>query len=415
MRTAPHQAGPAELSLRVGSSDGLFVRELFGLTPGDRPAPHRPARLVVDAHVPLVRGAGLAGIAREAGVPFLVDPETYYLQDTQHADAAWCRVPFGDPAVFEPLDLAATPVQDELVKTVIDYQIQHGATSVIPPYFHVERPDTRWVEVQAAIWRRTALYVKEADVHLPVVAIVGLGWRCLHPLQGFPQLEQMWDALADLDPAEIALAASKVHMGAKPQDRIAELLMVVRTLAANYKVTMWQQGLLGESCVIEGAAGYECGIGWRETCDLQNRKAQHRRASAGHPSARPIFIRELGRGVPKRRLELARAKRHTWALLVCPFPDCCAPAGEDLLGDARRHSVIARARELEALDETQAAGWRWNHLLQRTRDGIAIAQQLNDLAPSSSQIPQIDLASLQAIYDVANGRRGRRLIRRRTA
>lgn len=417
MENTPHYTGRAELTLRVGGGDEDFVRELFGLTPGVRPAPHVPARLVVDAHVPLGSGAAIASAAREAGVPFLIDPETHYLQDEQHLGAPWCRTPFGDPLTHQPIDLMAVEVQDRLVADVINYQISHGASMLIAPYIHIERADSRWPEVQAELWQRTAAYIREAQINLPIIAVVAVGWRCLHPLRGFPQLSAMWDALADLDPAEIAIAASRVHEGAKPQDRIAELLIAVRNLAANYKVTMWQQGLLGELCVVAGAAGYETGIGWREKCDLQSRKAGHRRppTPGAHPAPRPIYIRELGRSVPKSRLKLAHGKRRVWSKLVCPFPDCCAPAGDDFLHDARRHSVIARARELTHLDATNATSWRWNYLTQRTLEGIELARSINALAPSTSSTPAIDMKSLLAIHEISNARRNRRAVVRRTA
>lgn len=416
MPTEPRYTGPAQLTVRVGAGDEPFVRRLYGLAPGSRPAPHLPARLVVDAHVPLAaNGAALAATARAAGVPFLIDPETVYLQDLQHPTAPWCRVPFGEPAVQTPADLMNQATQDALVRAVIDYQVEHGATAVIAPYVHIERPDSGWIAVQAGLWRCTKTYVEEAGINLPVIAVVAIGWRCLHPIRGVRQLSDMWDALAALEPGEVALAASKVHMGTRPEDRIAELLMLVRRLTRTYKVTMWQQGLLGEACVIEGAAGYECGIGWREKCDLQSRMSQNRSARTGHPAARPIYIAEIGRGVPKTRLQLAHSKRKVWACVVCPFPDCCAPAGADLLGDARRHSVVARARELEQLDSTHATNWRWNRLTQRLADGLVLADQLNALAASSPATPAIDTRSLRAFYEVANARRARRGGIRRTA
>lgn len=416
MPASPRYTGPAELTTRVGAADALFVRSLYGLVPGSAAATHRPARLVVDAHVPLsANGAVLSTVAREAGVPFLVDPETYYLQDAQHVGAPWCSVPFAQAAPHTPADLMGAAAQVALVKAVIDYQIAHGATAVIAPYVHVENPSVGWVSVQASLWRRTAEYVREAGIHLPVIAVVAVGWRCLHPLRAVPALREMWDALAFLSPTEVALAASKVHLGAHPEDRMVELLMLVRNLSSTYKVTMWQQGLLGEACVIEGAAGYECGIGWRDKCDLQSRMAQYRRPGDGHPGARPVYVHELGRGVSKRRLELARSKRKVWARLVCPFADCCSPAGADLLGDARRHSVVARARELEELDATHATHWRWNRLTLRLADGVDLATQLNALGPSAPGLPAVETRSLQAIRSIANARRSRRGLVRRTA
>lgn len=112
---------PAELTTRVGAADELLVRRLYGLVPGFAPAPHRPARLVVDAHVPLSAGGdGMASVARQAGVPFLIDPETIYLQDVQHG-APWSRVPFARTAAATPADLMGAAVQAALVKSVIDY------------------------------------------------------------------------------------------------------------------------------------------------------------------------------------------------------------------------------------------------------------------------------------------------------
>lgn len=417
MATRPRYGGPAELTLRVGAADELLVRRLYGLLPGAPRAPHRPARLVVDAHVSLsAQGKGLTAAAREAGVPVLIDPETYYLQDSQHAAAPWCKVPYAKAAAAAPSALMSSSVQASLVEKVINYQVTNGATAVIAPYVHIERPTPGWTQVQVGLWRRTAEYVQATGLNLPVIAVVAIGWRCLHPTRGIRALADLWTALDALHPDEVALAVSKVHAGAQPADRIAELLMLVDDLASSYpKVTMWQQGLLGEACVIQGAAGYESGIGWRDKCDLQSRKAQSRSPSDGHPGAQPVYVRELGRGVSKRRLELARGKRRIWSRLVCPFPDCCAPAGDDLLGDARRHSVVSRARELGELDATKATRWRWNHLTLRLADGIDIAQRLNALAPSSSGLPGIDMTSLQAIYDIANARRQRSSSIRRTA
>ncbi len=76
--------------------------------------------------------------------------------------------------------------QDALVQAVVDYQVKHGATAVIAPYVHIERPDSGWIPVQASLWRRTKAYVEAAGINLPVIAVVAVGWRCLHPLRGSP-------------------------------------------------------------------------------------------------------------------------------------------------------------------------------------------------------------------------------------
>ncbi len=39
MPTAARYTGPAQLTIRVSSTDEPFVRRLYGLAPGSRPAP----------------------------------------------------------------------------------------------------------------------------------------------------------------------------------------------------------------------------------------------------------------------------------------------------------------------------------------------------------------------------------------
>lgn len=406
---------PAQLTIRVGVQDVALVRRVFGLEGGASPARHRPGRLVVDAHVPLGPGAELASLARQAGVGFLVDPETTYLQDVQCADAPWARVPWARTGVHTPADMTPA-LQDELVRTVVDYQVSHGASAVIAPYVHIDRPDglgLAWARVQAEMWRRTARYLESAAIHLPVVAVVAVGWRCLHPIQGIRPLEPMLEALRTLNPDEVALAASKVHLGAHPSDRIAELLQLVRRLSSQYKLTMWQQGVLGEACVIEGASGYECGVGWREKCDLQSKMAGWRSPrNSGPTSPRSVYIHELGRSVPKRRLEVARQRRDLWPYLVCTYPDCCAPGGTDLIGDARLHTIVARARDLDSLNGVRATRWGWHQLVLRLERGVVLAERMNALGPGSRDFPAVDVNSLRALFQVAHARRGRRGLRR---
>jgi hypothetical protein len=257
-------------------------------------------------------------------------------------------------------------------------------------------------------------YLQRAEINLPVIAVVALGWRCMD-LGGRKALEDLWNGLAALSPDEVAVAASRVHLGVKSADRIVDLLGLVRGLSRTYTVTMWQQGLLGEACVIEGAAGYECGIGWREKCDLQSRMAQNRSPSTGPPGPRPVYIQQVGRGVPKRRLELARANRVLWARLVCHTPGCCAPAGDDLVDDARRHDVITRARELERLVATPVPVWQWHLLAQRVEEGIDLADRLNGLGPISRALPSVDTSTLHALREIANARRRRTSTVRRSA
>jgi hypothetical protein len=406
--------GRAALTLRVGAADEAFLRGLFGLAPGTRRAVWLPDRLVVDAHVPLSAPA-LAGVARAAGRPYLIDPETYYLQDTQHASAPWTRVPFGTAHEVSWLEWCDDRFLEALVKSVIDYQLDHGATMLIPPYLQIDTPGNRMIAVQADLLRRSAAYLRACDIHVPVVVVIATGWRCLHPTQGVPALADVWAATAEVDPEEVALAASRVNRGKSASDRIAEFLMLVRRLSATYKVTAWQQGMLGELAVVEGAAGYETGLGRREECDLQARKAQGRRALKGPITPRAVYVDTVARSVPKRRLEIASRSSRLWRQLVCTDPECCSPGGADLLRDARRHTVISRVKRLAEIDNISNTRWQWVDIATRAQVGLDLGAQLNRLAARTSATPGVELEALAAVREVADARRHRPGHIRRTA
>ena len=201
----------------------------------------------------------------------------------------------------------------------------------------------------------------------------------------------MWTALKALAPDEVALAASKAHAGARPADRIAELLMLVGDLAMTYpKLTMWQQGLLGEACVIQGAHR----LRERHRLARQVRPAEPQ-DPVPLPRATDTPERSLSLSVTSGRVRVQAAARacprqaqRVVAACLSPTPTAAHPAGVDLLGDARWHSTVTRARELTLLTATPATQWRWNHLAQRLTVGIDLADRLNALAPSSSGMPQ---------------------------
>ena len=400
----------ADLVIRAGANDAALLRRLYG-TDGGPPAVRTPDRVVVDAHV-ADDNPGIGMTARTAGVPFLIDPQTYYLQDVQHAADPWVRLPFATPDALTPAELMGQVVQDRLVNQVIEHQVTNGATAVIAPYVHIEGVSNGWLEVQAGLWRRTRACLDQQNIALPVIGLLALGWRCLHPTQGISKLGPVWAALRNLGPVEVALAASKVHLGANADERLVDLLTLVRNLSSDYPVLMWQQGLLGEACVIAGASGYETGIGYREKCELNTAMSNHRGIRSGAPGARPVYVESLGRSIPKRSLEQVQKNRRLWPRILCADSDCCPPGGAGLLGDARAHAVVSRARNLNRLATINQTQWKWNHLADKAAEGLSIASRVNLLAADSSLVSKVDTAALSAINDVASGRRHRKPIRR---
>lgn len=397
-----------ELIIRAGVQDAALLRRTFGTGPGPA-AVWAPDRVVVDAHVALAT-SDIAATTRRAGVPFLVDPQTHYLQDEQHPGFAWMKLPYAIGRRVTPAELTSRTSAEYLVAECVNHQLRAQATMIIPPYVHLERPGSAWIDVQAELWRATRRYLEREHIALDVLALVAVGWRMLHPIQGRAALAPASRALLDLRPNEVAVAASRVHQGAHAEDRLVDLLVLIQRLGERWPVVAWQQGLLGEACVVAGAIGYETGIGWREHCDLLASMASHRRPPK-HPGARPVYLDALKRSIPRRSLQQLRAHRAVWSRLICTDASCCPPAGEGLLSDARQHAINGRARSLTAVARAQTPQWQWAGLATHAAESIAIASRVNALAGHHQQIAKIDTTPLRAIQIVAEQRRGRRRLR----
>lgn len=390
----------AELLIRAGAQDtALMERVLTG------PSDNRPSRLVVDAHV-AAASPRVAAAAVAAGVPFLVDPQTYHLQDYQHPAAPWAQLPFARAEISTPADLLTPGRADEVAAGAVKHQLAHGATMVLAPYVHIGRPDDGWTQVQAALWHATRRYLDQQGLSLAVVAVVAIGWQLLDRPTWPQTLDPLLRSLPALNPSEVALAASRVDAGAHPEHRLASLIAVIGRISASYPVIAWQQGALGEAAVAAGAIGYECGIGWRERCDLGSAMTRYRRLS---PTAtglvRPVYIQALRRSIPKATLRGLVAKPGIIAELTCLEPTCCPNGRRDLLQDARQHAISSRLRSLRDLTTAVQPAWRWHHLARASHTGLALAERINTVATRGGGISRIDCAALRATFSVADHRR----------
>jgi hypothetical protein len=174
----------------------------------------------------------------------------------------------------------------------------------------------------------------------------------------------------------------------------------------DYPVIAWQQGHLGEIAVAAGAFGYECGIGWREGCNLGTAANAHRKPQKPGPrAARPVFISRLSRSVPKRSLQAIREQRDLWMRMICTDAECCPPGGAAMLNDARAHAIVQRVKRLDQLARIDRPVWRWQHLAGAADDGLDLAARINRRAQTLSEISHVDGSALAAIRAVSHARR----------
>lgn len=393
----------SELVIRVSGQDAALIDRVYG-TGGMPAAVRRPSRLVVDAHVAAAHPE-IADTARRAGVPFLVDPLTHYLQDLQHAADPWGILDFADRQPWTPADSASVQRQERLVADCLSFQIAHGATTLIAPYVHIDRVDDGWLDVQRRMLAHTRRFLDHNGVRIPVMALLGLSWRLLDRVAWPAVLNPLLDAADLLGPVPIALAAAKVDHGTRPERRLADLIAAIGHITARHQVIGWNQGNLGEACVAGGAVGYEVGIGWRERCDLRSASAAHRRPPTGGAGARPIYIASVRRSIPKSSLIALMSNRALMPHLTCSDADCCPAGPSSLLGDARTHTIATRARSLAELDAADTTSWKWQLLSQRTSTGRQIADRINAASLLNKDIRRIDTAALVATHTVATNKR----------
>jgi hypothetical protein len=393
-----------EVLIRASGQDAPFLHRLFGLDGVQRRRAGVPDRIVVDAHS-ASKTPSFGEIARRAGVPFLVDPQTFFLQDIQHEGHPWGKLPFGDHAISTPSEAASPTRRDALIEKSIEYQIEHGATSIIAPYVHMENANSGWLDVQAALWTGTRRYLDQNAIALPVIAVLAVGWRLLHPVQGPKALAHVMAALDVLAPNEVALAASRVAAGVKPGDRLMDLITTTEWIRRSYPVIAWQQGTYGEVCSAAGALGYETGVGWRERCDLPSVMSSYRRPPSGDGfGRRPVYITALGRSIPAATISALRSDRTLWPRLICADADCCPPAGAALLSDARAHAVAARVAAMSHLSAMGRPVWKWRELETKADKALDLANRINRVNESLG-LARVDTSPMTAIQHVAHLRR----------
>lgn len=388
-----------DLLIRPTGLDGALLAKALTPVAGRRSAELvvRP-RLVVDA-VTAARHREFSDTARVAGIPMLVDPETYYLQDFQHASDRWASLPFARRAVMTVSDLSAD-VQRKIVEAAFGHQIRCNATHLMIPYLHMKSVNDGWAERQISLFRVARSVLDQRDITLPTVAVIDLNWRLL---ERHTWSEVLLPLLAAADTAgfdEIALAGSNVDGGVRPADRAAALIATIEQAVRTAPVIAWNQGLLGELCVTAGASGYGTGIGWREKWDTAARMRDRRIAREPGPMApRPVYVRKLGRSIPKKTIEQLISRRAIAPDLACPPGGCCRDGATGLLADSRWHTLYGRVASLRELADTDRR-FQWAELRTRAEHGLDLAQRINTVATREG-LARVDDAALRAILACA--------------
>jgi hypothetical protein len=369
----------ADLTIRAAMNDHLVVENL--LVPSSVPRLHGARapidRLVADAHVARARPM-LAELASGAGVPYLVDPETPFLQVEVAGDDPWAKLPY---ATAERLSPGTVAVHD-LVAKAVEFQLEMGATTIIPPYFYASSPTDPWFLLSLHALDETAEYLRQNDVRLPVQPVLCAQLRSFGTHLAWPAgVDRFVERAKDSGASALALYFSPAGKGKDSYGKVRGLFDVSRHVKdSQIRTVAWRQGVYGAALVAAGLDGYECGMGTAEQSDVSARqsarkpKPDERRSGGGAPG---IFLEPLGRSVPRAAGLALLGDLSMRPKVMCDGGEVCCSSPKVTIDRPREHAVRSRARFLATIAEQPATRWRLHHIAQEAKAAVTLATQAN--------------------------------------
>ncbi len=393
----------AELLIRAAMNDHLVVGDLLAPATGPRLARRRPPieHLVADAHVAEARPT-LSDAAQASGVPYLVDPNTPFLQTGVAEDDKWAQLPF---ALSDPVRPGGFDV-DRLVADVVEFQLDKGATTIIPPYFYASSPADPWFVVSLRLIDETVEFLRTNDVRLSVLPVLCAQLQSFGNHLGWPAgVDRFAERVKGAGVASVALCFSPAGAGTDGYAKVRRLFDAARRVKdSGLRTVAWRQGIYGPGLVAAGLDGYECGIGTGEQANVARQQSSRKpRDDGGHGGGggAGIFIETLGRSVPRRVGQALLGETAMRPKVMCDDEGCC-PTVRATLEKPREHAVRTRARLLAAVAEQPAARWRLNHVAREATLAATLAAQANSVLESEGIKERIKARNLEALAQVAS-------------
>lgn len=393
----------SELVLRGHHNDHRVFAELL-LEPV-LPTTRAVRRTVVDATL-AARTPLFAQAAREGAVQHLVDPQTHLIMDVQAASDSWARLPYGIARAVPPNQLSDATASRMFVEQVINFQLDHGATAVIPPYLHLTADNGQTARVQEQWWDMSSQFLERSgrkysllpliSIDLSAVSLEMNSWS-----EGLGRLARVAASIAD---GPIALALSS---GSTTVHSIHKRAQIWRRAAARHQLLAWHAGAYGPLAVTLGATGYEVGLCSGENCNMP--QSMRSRRPTGGPSSGAwvgVYVDTLGRSLSVQAVKAMAKEKRLQADLSCVDPGCCSRGLSTMMGPGRRqHSFHRRVEDLQALDAITARGWKLHHLERKAGDAAAAARRIHDFADARGLRVGAQPAEFEAMQKVLQGLR----------
>jgi hypothetical protein len=394
-----------ELLIRPSLNDHKVVEDLLaprvGL--GSRPI----SRLVLNAP-DAPRRKLFSELAAETGTPLVIDPLTTLLQCEVDEEDPWVHeVDFGRAAALDSQALGSPFVLDKLVSEVVEFQVNNGATVVIPPYFYADKPESPEFEASISAIGRTARRLRADGIALPIMPLLSVQLRSfLHGPGWQATLDRFATAAVDVGPQAIAVQFSPVGDGSESYGKILNLILGMRHIrSAGVPTIAWRQGVFGPALVAAGLDGYECGMGIGEQAKARafmGSRKPRKKTGKGF-SSEGVFLAGLGRSLPRKVAQLLLEDRSVRGRLLCDSMRCCPQGADSMMASkGRPHAVRARSRGLQELAEIPNMDWRLHHIGKEAASGFVAATKANEVlarAEVPNRVKPGSYASLEQVVD----------------
>jgi len=395
----------AELLIRPSLNDHKVVEDLLspraGL--GSRPI----SRLVLNAQ-DAPRRELFSELAAQTGTPLIIDPLTTLLQCEVDEQDPWVQeVDFGRSSALDPQALANPFTLDKLVSEVVEFQVNNGATLVVPPYFYADRPDSPEFDATISAIGRTARRLRADGIALPIMPLLSIQLRgFLHGSGWQAALDRFTSAAVDVGPQALAVQLSPVGDGSESYGKLLNLTLAMRHIrSAGVSTIAWRQGVFGAALVAAGLDGYECGMGIGEQAKARafmgSRKPRKREGNGF--SSEGVYLSGLGRSVPRKVAQLLLEDRSVRGRLLCDSVRCCPQGADSMMASkGRPHAVRARSRGLQDLSEIPNMDWRLHHVGKEAAGGFVAATKANEVLARAGVPNRMKVGSYAALEQVVD-------------
>jgi hypothetical protein len=401
---------PGELLIRPALNDHEVVADL--LAPGGTAVmigKQRPliSRLVVEAPI-AARRPQFAEAASGAGIPFIVDPLTPLLQGEIRRDDPWAKLSFAHAELRQAADYSDVTSRERLVNEVVDFEIEHGATAIIPAYPYIAGPDDPWFPVALSLIELTRQRMDALGVALPIIPIFCGQLMKFGADQAWADGLDRFAAIAEeVGSHALAVCLSPAGSGKDSYHKVWRLFNTMEHLKqrSGVPVLAWRQGVFGHSLVAAGIDGYETGMGVNEQTNVRNNIAARKPPKPGMRPGRGgsagIYLEPLGRSVNPRVAKPLLSDATMRAKVMCADERCCPHGVASTLDHPREHAVRSRARELATLAALPARSWRLNHVVTKMDAALTLAKQANRVLESAEEPLRLHTTGLEALSRVS--------------